>query len=106
MKQFMVQHFRHIGICIVAFVFMLMVSACTGVSGTGLGTTNSSTVTITGSVKSVDTTNNTVTLNIQGQTQTVTVKGLTSTQVTALQSQVGRVYTITATLNSDGSYNI
>jgi Domain of unknown function (DUF5666) len=61
-------------------------------------------VKVTGSITSVDTTNNTVTLNAGGQT--VTVKGLTSQQVAALQPQVGKVYTISVTQNTDGTYNI
>ena len=80
---------------------MLLISACAGVSGT-LGSGNS--VSITGTVQSVDTANDTVTLSVQGQV--LTIKGLNSTQLSAIQSQVGKVYTITATQNSDGSYTI
>ena len=102
MKQHILQHLRGIGFCIVGFVLMIMFTACAGVNGTGIGT--GSTVSVTGSVQSVDTTNDTVTLSVQGQS--ITIKGLTSAQVAAIQPQVGKVYTITATQNSDGSYSI
>jgi hypothetical protein len=100
MKQHILQHLRGIGFCIVGFVLMIMFTACAGVNGTGTG----STVSVTGSVQSVDTANGSITLSVQGQS--ITIKGLTSTQVAAIQPQVGKVYTITATQNSDGSYNI
>jgi len=100
MKQHILQHLRGIGFCIVGFVLMVMFTACAGVNGTGTG----STVSVTGSVQSVDTTNDTVTLNVQGQS--ITIKGLTSAQVAAIQPHVGKVYTISATQSSDGSYTI
>jgi hypothetical protein len=75
-----------------------------GVAGLFPGMANTGNVSITGSITSVDTTNNTVTLNAGGQT--VTVKGLTAQQVAALQPQVGKVYTISVTQNSDGTYTI
>ena len=87
--------------CIAGLLLMLMISACAGVPGT-IGSNGS--VSITGSVQSVDTANGTVTLSVQGQT--LTIKGLTTAEVTAIQSQVGKVYTISASQNSDGSYTI
>ena len=62
------------------------------------------TASITGKIQSVDVANGTVTLSVQGQSQPIVIKGLTSAQASALQSQVGKTYTITATQNSDGSY--
>lgn len=100
----MKQHFfslRGIVTCIAGLVLMLMISACAGVPGTNGSSTS---VSITGSVQSVDTANGAVTLSVQGQT--LTIKGLTATELTAIQPQVGKVYTITASQNSDGSYTI
>ena len=98
-KQFL----RGIVTCIAGLVLLIMMTACTGTIP-GVGNASGNTVKVTGSITSVDTTNNAVTLNAGGQT--VTVKGLTSQQVAALQPQVNKVYTITVTQNSDGTYNI
>ncbi len=92
---------RGILTCIAGLVLIFIISACAGVPGT---TGSSNSVSITGTVQSVDTVNDTVTLSVQGQT--LTIKGLNATQLSAIQSQVGHVYTITATQNSDGSYTI
>ena len=102
MKQHKLLHLRGILTCIAGLVLMmLLISACAGVPSTN-GSGNS--VSITGTVQSVDTANDTVTLSVQGQA--LTIKGLNATQLSAIQSQVGKVYTITATQNSDGSYTI
>jgi hypothetical protein len=61
-------------------------------------------VTITGAIIWVDTANHSVTLNVNGQS--ITVKGLTNQQVAALQGQVGKISTLQATQNSDGTYTI
>jgi Domain of unknown function (DUF5666) len=98
-KQFL----RGIVTCIAGLVLLIMMTACTGTIP-GVANTTGSTASITGSITSVDTTNNTVTLNAGGQT--VTVKGLTPQQVAALKPQVGKVYTISVTQNTDGTYNI
>jgi len=92
---------RGIVTCIAGLLLILMISACAGVPGTNGSSTS---VSITGSVQSVDTTNGAVTLSVQGQT--LTIKGLTSAELAAIQPQVGKVYTITASQNSDGSYTI
>src|SRR5436309_12316890 len=96
-KQFL----RGIVTCIAGLILLIMMTAC---SGTIPGVGNGNTVRVTGSITSVDTTNNTVTLNAGGQT--VTVRGLTSQQAAALSSQKGHVYTISVTLNTDGTYTI
>jgi Domain of unknown function (DUF5666) len=101
MKQHKLLHLRGILTCIAGLVLIVLISACAGVPGTS-GSGNS--VSITGTVQSVDTANDTVTLNVQGQA--LTIKGLNATQLSAIQPQVGKVYTITATQNSDGSYTI
>ena len=62
-------------------------------------------VTISGSIKSVNVANGSVSVAISGQSD-VTINGLSSAQATALQSQVGKTYTFSATQNIDGSYGI
>jgi len=99
MKQ-MLNRFRMVIVCMAGLLLMALFTACAGV------TTTNGTVSITGKIQSVDVANGTVTLNVQGQSQQIVIKGLSSAQVSALQSQVGKTYTITATQNSDGSYQI
>src|SRR6266571_7492634 len=72
--------------CIAGLVLLLMMTACTS-SFAGTDNAAGNTASITGSITAVDTTNNTVTLNVQGQV--LTIKGLTSQQVAALRPQVG-----------------
>jgi len=84
----------------VSLLFMGLFTACAGVAVP----TTTNPVTLTGTIKSVDTTNGSVTLTVNGQN--VTINGLSSAQATQLQSQVGKAYSITAIQNSDGSYTI
>lgn len=86
---------------IVGLVLMVLFSACSSVPG--LGGPGSS-YRVTGQVQSVNAANHSVTVNVNGQS--ITINGLTSQELTALQSQVGKTYTIVATQNSDGSYTI
>ncbi len=99
MKQ-LIHRSRMIIVGVAGLLLMALVTACAGVN------TSNSTVSITGSIQSVDTANGTATLSVQGQSQPITIKGLTSAQAAALQSQVGKTYTFSATQNSDGSYEI
>ncbi len=96
----MIQRFPMIIVCAVSILFMALFAACSGVA---VPTTNSPS-TVTGTIKSVDTTNGSVTLTVNGQD--VTINGLSSAQVAQLQSQVGKTYSITAVQNSDGSFTI
>jgi hypothetical protein len=72
-------------------VLLLLLSACTGVAGTGTSGTN----TLTGTVASVNPAQHSAVMNVNGQQ--VTVTGLTDQQVAALQTQVGKIYTLTVT---------
>ena len=72
-------------------VLLLLLSACTGVAGTGTSGTN----TLTGTVVSVNPTQHSAVMNVNGQQ--VTVTGLTDQQVAALQAQVGKIYTLAVT---------
>lgn len=86
---------------IIGLVFMVLFSACSGVSGNGgPGTT----YTITGQVQTTSSASHSVTLTVNGQS--ITITGLTNQELAALQPQVGKTYTISATQNSDGSYSI
>ncbi len=97
MKQHIMRRFV-IGIAILAL--MALFTACAGV-GTNGGNGN---LTVSGSVVSVSPQNHSVTLNISGQQKTVS--GLTDQEISLLQGQVGKMYSIQVTQNSDGSYEI
>jgi hypothetical protein len=97
MKQHVMRRFV-VGIAILAL--MALFTACAGV-GTNGGNGN---LTVSGSVVSVSPQNHSVTLNINGQQKTIS--GLTDQEISALQSQVGKMYAIQVTQNSDGSYEI
>jgi len=102
MTKKIIQRFRRIGasmaVCVVALVFMVLVSACAGVAG--------NTTSVTGSVLSVNAQQHSVSLKFNGQT--ITVKGLTDQEVALLQAQSSKISSISlqATQNSNGSYTI
>ncbi len=98
-KQFL----RGIVTCVAGLVLLIMMTACAGTIP-GVSNTSGNTLKITGSITAVDTTNNTVTLSANGQSYIV--KGLTPQQVATLASQKGKLYTISVTQNSDGTYTI
>lgn len=91
---------RQIVMGIAILALMALFSACAGVSTNG-GNGN---LTLSGSVVSVSPQNHSVTLNINGQQKTI--NGLTNAEIASLQSQVGHVYSIQVTQNSDGTYEI
>ena len=106
MTKNIVQHVRRAGVsiavCVVAFVFMLVVSACAGVTNAN-GTTN-----LTGSVASVNVQQHSISLNVNGQT--FTIGGLTDSEIAQLQSvlasHLNTNFSFNVTQNSDGSYTI
>src|SRR5258708_4617854 len=89
---------KQIVVSIAAFVVMVLFTACAGVGTTPGGTTFS------GSVVSVNAQSHSVTLSVNGQNQTIS--GLTDQEIALLQNQVGKVYAIQVTQNSDSSYSI
>jgi hypothetical protein len=91
---------KQIVVGIAALVLMIMFTACAGVGTPTPGGVTS----LSGSVVSVDLTNHTVTLNVNGQTRTI--NNVPNDVLTTLQSQVGKAYSIQVTQNSDGSYSI
>ena len=93
---------KQIVVGIAALVLMIMFTACAGVgTTTSNGVTN---LTLSGSVVSVNPTNHSVTLNVNGQTKTIS--GIPDNAISNLQSQIGKFYSIQVTQNSDGSYSI
>src|SRR5260370_23712602 len=87
---------RRMIVGIAVLVVMVLFSACAGVGANG--------VSLSGSVVSVDSTNHTVTLSVNGQN--TTIKNVPDNVITLLQAQVGKAYSFQVTQNSDGSYNI
>ncbi len=97
MKKIMRSRFQTILVCVLGLLMMILVTACAGVPGTSGNT-------ITGAIVSVNTAQHSATLNVNGQQ--VTVSGLTDQQVTTLQAQVGKTYTLQVTQGSGNSYTI
>lgn len=91
---------KQIVVGIVALVLMVFVTACAGVGTTTTGAPTN--IALSGSVVSVDLTNHSVTLNVNGQTKTI--NNVPNDILTSLQGKVGQVYSIQVTQNSDGSY--
>ena len=87
---------RRMIVGIAVLVVMVLFSACAGVGANGTS--------LSGSVVSVDSTNHTVTLSVNGQN--TTIKNVPDNVITLLQGQVGKAYSFQVTQNSDGSYNI
>ena len=102
MKNIMQNRFQSIVIAVIGLLMMFLVTACAGVTGTNA--TNTGGNTITGAVVSVNTAQHSAILNVNGQQ--VTVSGLTDQQVTTLQAQAGKTYTIQVTQGSGNSYTI
>lgn len=97
MKKIMQSRFQTILVGAIGLLMMILVTACAGVPGTSGNT-------ITGAIVSVNTAQHSATLNVNGQQ--VTVSGLTDQQVTTLQAQVGKTYTLQVIQGSGNSYTI
>ncbi len=102
MKKNIRSHLRSILVCGIMLLMLILVTACAGVTST-TGTTTGGT-TITGRVVSVNTAQHSAIFNANGQQ--VTVSGLTDQEVTTLQAQVGKTYTLQVTQSSGNSYAI
>jgi hypothetical protein len=101
MKKSTFNRARMFIVCVCSLFVMILFSACAGVAGTG--TTTNGTTTIVGSIQSVNASTHSVVLNVSGQQYTIS--NLTDQQISALQSQVGKVYSIQVT-NNNGTYTI
>lgn len=91
MKTLNLRHFLVSG---AVLLVMILFSACAGV-GNGQQTLSGSIVSASG---------NTVVLSVSGQQETI--RNVPANIVQQLQGQVGKVYSITVTTNSDGSFSI
>ena len=89
---------RKIVFGVVGLVLLVMFTACSGVGSNG--TING----ITGTITAVDAAHHTVTVSVNGQSYTI--GGLSDQETQALQSQIGKMYHLQVTQNSDGSYSI
>lgn len=87
---------RHIVISVAVLVVMVLFSACSGL-GNGQST-------LTGSIVSVNASTGTVVISVNGQQDTI--KNVPANIIQLLQNQVGKVYSIQVTSNSDGSFSI
>lgn len=89
-----------LGIC--GVFCLLLMSACAGVAGTDNGN-----ATITGSIQTVNPAAHSVTLSttVNGQQQQYTISGLSDAQISELQANIGKTYTIQVTQNGT-SYTI
>jgi hypothetical protein len=90
---------RVLVVSLAGLFIMIMFSACGGVA-TSTNAPNS----VTGTVQSVNAADHSVTLNVGGQQ--VKVSGLTDAQISALQSQLGKNYTVQVTSTGSNAYNI
>jgi hypothetical protein len=91
---------RHFVMGIAILALMALFTACAGVGTNG----SNGNLTVSGSVVSVNPQNHSVTLNINGQQKTIS--GLTDQEISLLQGQAGKMYSIQVNQNSDGSYQI
>jgi hypothetical protein len=92
------QLWRKIVFGVIGLVLLVLFTACSGVGSNG--PING----ITGTITSVDTAHHTVTVSVNGQSYTI--GGLSDQEAQALQSQIGKMYHLQVTQNSDGSYSI
>src|SRR5712691_8805227 len=87
---------RKVVISIAILVVMVLFSACSGL-GNGQST-------LTGSIVSVNASTGTVVVSVNGQQDTI--KNVPPNVIQLLQNQVGQVYSVQVTTNSDGSFSI
>src|SRR5437588_12014431 len=87
---------RHVVLSIAVLVVMILFSACAGVSN--------GQQTLSGWIVSVNASTHTVVLNVNGQQDTIT--NVPDNVIQLLQGQVGKMYGVQVTQNSDGSFSI
>lgn len=92
MKTLNLRHFLVSG---AVLLVMMLFSACAGVGSNGQQTLSGSIVSANGS---------TVVISVNGQQDTI--KNVPANIIQSLQGQVGKLYSITVTTNSDGSFSI
>ncbi len=94
---------RLFAVCAASLFLMIMFAACSGVA-TSTNANGTTTNSVTGTVQSVNGADHSVTLSVGGQQ--IKVSGLTDAQISALQSQVGKTYTVQVTSTGTNTYNI
>jgi hypothetical protein len=99
MQQPIIHRLQMAIICIVGLALMVLATACAGVGNTS----TASATTITGTLVSVNASQHSATVTVNGQQ--VTVSGLTDQQVAAIQPQVGKTYSLQVT-GSGNAYTI
>src|SRR5437660_4532821 len=102
MNQVLVSRLRLLVASVCCLVIMVLFTACSGTLVGSAGPNGSTQV--TGSIVSVNPQAHSVVLNVNGQQ--VTVSGLTDAQGPALQTQVGKQYTIQVTPAGTSTYSI
>lgn len=102
MNQVLVSRLRLLVASVCCLFIMVLFTACSGTLVGSAGPNGSAQ--ITGSVVSVNPQTHSVVLNVNGQQ--VTVSGLTDAQVQALQTQVGKQYTVQVTPAGTSTYSI
>src|SRR5205085_10367216 len=88
---------RKMVVSIAVLVVMILFSACAGVGSNGQHA-------LSGTIVSVNASTHTVVLNVNGQQDTIT--NVPDNVIQLLQGQVGKMYGIQVTQNSDGSFSI
>ncbi len=103
MKKSLLNRVRSLLICITGLCIMVFFAACSGVATTTDANGNQS-ATLQGEVQSVNPSAHSAVFLAQGQA--VTVSQLTDQQITTLQSQIGKTFTLQVTKTGDTTYTL
>src|SRR5260370_10484912 len=103
MNKFLSGRLKMLIVVISSLFVMMLFTACQGLGVPGTNSTNGS-LTITGQVQSVNASAHSATLSVNGQQ--VTVNGLTDQQVSSLQSQLNKTFSVQVTQAGTNTYTI
>ncbi len=103
MNKFLSSRVHMFVVAVCSLFIMMLFSACQGFAIPGTNTASGS-VTVTGQVQSVNAPAHSATFNVNGQQ--VTINGLTDQQVSLLQSQQGKTFTVQVTQTGTNTYTI
>jgi len=103
MNKFLSGRLQMFIVVISSLFVMMLFTACQGLGVPGTNSTNGS-LTITGQVQSVNASAHSATLSVNGQQ--VTVNGLTDQQVSLLQPQLNKTFSIQVTQAGTNTYTI
>src|SRR5260370_11455141 len=106
MNKFLSGRLQMFIVVISSLFVMMLFTACQGLAIPGTNSTNSTngSLTITGQVQSVNASAHSATLSVNGQQ--VSVNGLTDQQVSSLQSQLNKTFSIQVTQAGTNTYTI